>query len=348
MAFHTFELSRVIDSGENYRKIKDLLYSTGCKAYRDKAEPVPTEVFEIGNGLCIYIREIKKNKYIYHKLYYRINPRRIMDDNDYVGLFDASESDEMLSRLDRLLSEIGVPTVNECSLNRIDFCCNALLDSPEEVDLYIKLLKRGRELKKYTVQKFYDKKAKRRIISENGITYKGNNDVNIVFYNKQREMKQQKLPADDIEYLNRIIRIEIQCRRQKVLRICKKYKIDNVREFLKRSDDIGIDIFKKYTGLFCGRGDFFKGKKIDKIIDKASFKNKTKSLMKELAGLSAKHSSLDTAVCELSKKYGAKKTEKVLRQFDKLKVSPVVIPRRCEYDRLPGTVRLAKLYYNRC
>lgn len=120
-----------------------------------------------------------------------------------------------------------------------------------------------------------------------------------------------------------------------------------MREFLENSDEIGLPVMRKYAGIFCGGGDFCKEKAIVKEIDSSEYKNKTKELMKELVSLSAKHSSLDKAVKKLNEKYGADKVLKIRQKFNELNISPVVIPRRAQYKRLPGTDTLIGHFYNK-
>ena len=337
MSFHTFELS--FELTDNYRNVKEALHKCGCKNYKDKREKTPTHVFEVYPGLVAYIKKVRQGDYTHNMLYYRINPRRLTDDNNYVGLFDAARSGDMLDKVDKILNRIysDMPLTEECMLSRIDFCCNACLESADEVDFYIDLFKRGALHDTYEIQKYKNDVAKRKVLSKNGITYIGKNDVNIVFYNKQREMEQQNLTYRDVDYLNRIIRIEIQCKRAKIKRICRRYDIHGVREFLENSDEIGLPVMRKYAGIFCGVGDFCKEKAIVKEIDSSAYKNKTKELMKELVSLSAKHSSLDKAVKKLNEKYGADRILKIRQKFNELNISPVVIPRRAQYKRLPGT-----------
>ena len=65
-------------------------------------------------------------------------------------------------------------------------------------------------------------------------------------------------------------------------RLYRKYKLKSVREFLRRSDEIGREIFEKYSNLFCGTGDFYKLDAIKKNIEKSNFKAKTKNLWRSL------------------------------------------------------------------
>ena len=159
-------------------------------------------------------------------------------------------------------------------------------------------------------------------------------------------MAEQNLPMQDIAELNRILRIEIRCGRRKIKALQKRYKVKSVRKFLRESDKIGKYIFKKYGSKFCGCGDFYPLSEINQHIDHANFKKKSKSLMKELVKSSAVHSSLETAIRDFKAKHGNDQLKRTLERFDKLNVSPVVIPKRAKVVFFPNPIRLAKEYYN--
>ena len=350
MSFHTFELKQKIYDKEQSRDIYEALLKSGGRFYEDKKEYINTRVCETlrDNGIIIKIRKIEKNGFKYEMIYYRINPRRVMDDNDYIGLLDGAETDVMLDRVNGLIwntFDMALPSADNMKLNRIDFCKNVELGSQDEVKAYIELLKRGQTLKNYTLQKYDNPTAKRKTLSKNGLTYIGENGANITYYNKFREMSEQSLPMRDIERLNRILRIEIQCKNKKVKRLYRKYKLKSVRDFLRRSDEIGREIFEKYSNLFCDTGDFYKLDAVKKNIEKSNFKAKTKKLMAELAECSAKHSSLDKAVTDINKKYGKDTAQRLLKKFDELKVSPVIIPRRSILKSAENPVKLVSHCY---
>lgn len=339
MSYHTIELSKKLLNYEEYIHIDEALEHSNGKYYNDKKEYQRTMVCETlqHNGIIIKMRTIRKKEFTYHMIYYRINPRRVMDDNNYIGLFDAKQTNVMLNKVDRLIEGAfagSLPHVNSMKLNRIDFCKNIELESQEQVCCYIDLLKRGRILKKYELQKYDNPVAKRKTLSKNGLTYKGSNDVNIIYYNKYRQMEQQNLPGINTEVLNRILRVEIQCGKKKIKRLQTKYKINTVQGFLNNSDMIGKYVFRKYAGLFCGNGNFYKLNAVRKRIESSDFNKKTKTKLCELAEKSATHSSLQKAIEYINNKYGKDSVNKLLIKFEKLHVSPVIIPKRCKYQCL--------------
>ena len=98
-------------------------------------------------------------------------------------------------------------------------------------------------------------------------------------------------------------------------------------------------VFKQYTSVCYGKGDFYKLTNIKDKIDNSGFKEKSKKMMHELAKLSAKHKSLQTAIEECG--YSKKDIENTLKRFEKIGVSPVVIPRRYEFEMFENPLKLA-------
>ena len=78
------------------------------------------------------------------------------------------------------------------------------------------------------------------------------------------------------------------------------------------------------------------------MIDKSSCKKKSKKLMKELVKSSATHSSLDRAFDILN--FNKSQIKAILKKFNKIGVSPVVIPRRYEFDTIRNPLDLAFEY----
>ncbi len=66
---------------------------------------------------------------------------------------------------------------------------------------------------------------------------------------------------------------------------------------------------------------------------------KSKKLMKELVKSSATHSSLDRAFDILN--FNKSQIKAILKKFNKIGVSPVVIPRRYEFDTIRNPLDLA-------
>ena len=71
---------------------------------------------------------ITRNKdYFAYNITYRISARRVMDNHDFVGLFNTKNYKELEKKADFLLHEKCelLPPLKKCRMRRIDFCFNA-------------------------------------------------------------------------------------------------------------------------------------------------------------------------------------------------------------------------------
>lgn len=337
MNYHTFELAYRLTPSEN-KYYTDLLYKSG-KTYVDKYWYVPTVVCETlkKHGIVIKIQQFIKNEYTHYVMYYRINPRRVMEKNNYIGLFNAKDTDIMMDKVNKHLKSIKMPSADDCKLNRIDFCTNIIMSGQNEIFEYIKILQRGFYPKKYEPELFYDMTAKRSKFHKNSCNIIKKKLVKITYYNKYDQLQENKHCQNTEEAIN-ILRAEIQCEKRKLRHLMDKFGCTKVRTFLKCSDKIGIYVFKHYANKCCGNGDFYKIDEVYRKIDKSKVKTKSKEMMKELIRLSAKHSSVQKAIHKLRWNY--KTTSNILKKFDNIGVSPIVIPIRSEYDFFPNPLTL--------
>lgn len=344
MSYHTFETSYRLTPTE-WNTIKDKLYKSKGKVYidcYDYLQPIVCETLKV-HGIILKLIKYRKNEFDCYMLYYRINPRRVIESYNYIGIFDESDTDEMLDKTDKYLESVYklMPSVYDCMLHRIDFCANITLSSQNEVEEYIKILQRGMYPKKYYPEMYYDLKSKRDKLYKNSITISHKNLLSVTYYNKYEQLKQNRY-CKNIKDAKNILRAEIQCKKNKVKHLMGKFGCTDIHSFLTNSDKIGKYVFKEYANIFYGKGDFYKLDKIYEKIDNSKYKDKSKKMMKELVKLSAKHSSLETAMNELELKQ--KERRAVMERFDKIGVSPMVIPRRFEHDRFKNPLTLALKY----
>lgn len=337
MSYHTFELSSKLTNYEMF-SIKDSLYKSG-KTYMDSPGIIVCETLR-KHGIVIKLNSFEKDDYTYNMLYYRINPRRVMEQDNYIGIFNSSDTDVMLNAVDEYLRSIScvMPTVDMMKLSRIDFCSNIRLSSGSEVKEYMKILHRGMTPHKYTLNVYYSKSMKKYVIPKNSIVFSYRNRMMITYYNKYQQIKSVSYIKNPEEARD-IVRAEIQCGKHKVRHLADKFGCTSVRNFLRHSDEISEYIFKKYANLSYGNGCFYKIDEIQRRIENSRFHKKSKKMMYKLVSLSAKHSSLEKAMNELD--LTGKKRKEIMKRFDKIGASPVVIPRRCEYDSFENPLTLA-------
>ncbi|MGN1097544.1 MAG: hypothetical protein ACI4SS_01460 [Clostridia bacterium] len=349
MSYHTFELRYKVP---DYTVIDEALFNGNGKSYMDKKDH-NAYIFESlkDKGIIIKRRFVEfgdalpaSTRPFYTMLYYKINPRRVMEDNNYVGIFDASGTDEMLDRVNELIYDkygYELPSADSMKLHRIDFCSNVLMSGQEEVCEYLNLLKRGKIQKGYDLKQIYSETGKRYVTTKNGLTYNGSSGIDITYYNKYMEMTSEKLPFCDAETLSKILRIEIRCGKSKIKHLRKLFNVNTVRDFLNSSDSISGYVFSKYANIFFGSGEFHKLPKLYELIDGSGFKKKTKDAMKELAKETAVHKSLDEGIRILRKEYGKEKVNRILKNFDKINASPIAVSKRSRFEHFENPCELA-------
>jgi hypothetical protein len=205
----------------------------------------------------------------------------------------------------------------------MDFSVNIEFDSETEIDEYLTILKRGIICTGFKLEKYKDKVTRKYKPAKHTTTFLGQNGVSITYYNKNRQLRDEKLVSEDIltEYAP-TLRIEVCCKRKKINVLEKKYKADNIRDFLSASDIIGLDVFDRYVNMMFGSGDFYKLDEIKNKIKKSPLSKTKKDAMTVLAELSAEHSSLDKAVDRFTEKNKTKcKVEPLLNKFAELNIA---------------------------
>ena len=332
MSYHTFETSFKITKIE-YSIYKDFLYKFRKRVYKDK-DTIISEALK-DNGIIIKLHKSTKSDYTNYTIYYRINPRRVFEEKNFIGIFDPEDTDKMIKRVNKLLGKL--PQLEICNIRRIDFCANIRLKSQQDVKDYLKIVKRCAIPPKFKMNKYYDKKAKKHIVSQNGITITGSNDLEITLYNKYRQLKEQKIDCPDIEDANNIIRLEIRCGYKKLQHLREKFNVRSLEEFLNSTNKIFKYLLSYYLPSLFGSGSFFKLDDIKEKLKSAPYKEKNYKAMIRLAEKSATHSSLDKTLSNL----GKKDIQNLMKKFNEQNISPIVLPRRFEADYLPNPISLA-------
>jgi hypothetical protein len=335
MGMHTFETYYPLTI-YSYNNLKDELFKSG-KHHKD--DDKNTIIFEKlkNNGIIIKLYRLKQddlninNCYNHYSICYVINPRRVMDENNYVGIFNSDDDvDQMVYMVDRYLNSYSkeLPEFNDCKLKRVDYCHNIKLNNDEETKQYLKLLKRCMVPTGFEFEKFYDKTAKRSVVSNNGLWLK-NNSVTISIYNKKHQLEIQKRNYyGDIMDANGIVRFEIQCKKGKIKKLMQKYDTYNIQDFLNITNEISIDVFGHYFSKMYGTGDILTLAGAERVIKKNKFREETEQLMLELLKNTATYSNLEKSCREFEDKYGKIKATYILKKFDKCKLSPLTKPSR--------------------
>ena len=337
MGFHTFECYNTITCKE-YKSLKETFKTKG-KFYEDKNTRYSYISEALSkSGIIIKVSQIDSHGYSHYILSYRINPRRVMEENNYVGIFSSTEVDEMLFTANKYITSVSkkLPSIYDCKISRIDYCYNIRLDIAEDVVQHLELLKRCNIPSGFHMELYYNEKAKKKTISKDGINLKRTNIAEISIYNKQRQMETSKKNYPEGNDASGIIRFEVQCFKDKVKNLQKKYDTYDIADFLNMSDEISPKLFTEYLSRMYGSGDFYKVDEAKAIINKSTYPATTKAIMIDLVDNTAKYKNLNKALTEFKQKHGTNKTNRIMKKFKNLELSPLTIPRRWDKDMIPN------------
>lgn len=220
-----------------------------------------------------------------------------------------------------------LPKLANCSLKRIDFCFNALLDNREQVKAYIRLLKRADIPSKMKVRTDKNKLLK------DGFTVYNKNTIEISIYDKYKQIKKENnkktvFSDEDLKRAKNILRIEIRCQDKKIKELQKKYRIFTIEEFFEYSDKIGHELYTYYLPKFFGTGEIYTLGEAKERIKISEYRKPTIEFMKEFVSYcnSSRHGFLATK--EFNNLYGKDKVKRIKEKFDEIEASYITIPRR--------------------
>lgn len=326
MTIHTFEVSTMLDNNKFYGIQKELKEKD-----KSKWKSIKNGMKYWGlsdKGILINMFQIKKKGFYSYSITYRISARRVMDNDNFVGLFNTKNYDELEEKVNLVLKDkCGLlPKLKKCSLRRLDFCINAKLDNQEQVKAYIKTAKRGNVPSKLEVYKEYDKKSKRQKPTKDDYTVHASEYVAISIYNKYMEMKKEKIgafPNKEIEKAENIVRIEIRCMDGKIKALKKKYSINTISDFMYYSHKIGDELYRYYLSKIFGTGIICTLKEALNRVDMSSYKPENKELLKEFIEKANNSRSASDTFCVYKNIYGKKEAKRILFMLDEIETNYV-------------------------
>ena len=326
MFIHTFETTKILTNKEYFELQNELKKDNNWKS-----ENSGMLYFGLSDkGIIIRMHYIKKKDYHTYNITYRISAHRVLHNNDYVNLFNVNKYKKLEKVVNDLLEEKTklFPKLANCSLKRIDFCFNALLDNREQVKAYIRLLKRGDAPSKMKVRT-----EKNNMLLKDGFTVYNKNTVEISIYDKYKQMKKENdkktvFSNEDLKRAKNILRIEIRCQDKKIKEFQKKYKIFTIEEFFEYADKIGHELFTYYLPKFFGSGQIYTLSKLKEEIKISEYRKPTIEFMEEFVSYCNSIRRGFLATEEFNNIYGKDKVKRIKEKFDEIEASYITIPRR--------------------
>ena len=256
MTIHTFEVSSTL-TNEDFYKIQSDLKTKDPNKW--KAIYNGMQYWGLSDkGILINMHQIKKKGFYSYSIIYRISARRVIDNDNFVGLFNTEDYYDLEVEVNNLLKNkcSTLPKLKKCTLKRVDFCVNAVLENQDQVKAYIRTAKRANVPTKLEIYRQYDKKSKRKKPTKDDYTVYSSEYVAISIYNKQKQMKKAGkgvYPDNEIKRAENIVRIEIRCMEGKIHSLKKKYGVQSISQFMSCADMIGDDLYKYYLKKYLAK-----------------------------------------------------------------------------------------------
>lgn len=279
----------------------------------------------------------------YNGIWYVVNPRRVINDNEYVGIFDAKDVEKMLELANRLLKGVvySMPSLDECILARLDFCQNINLENQDMVEMYIDLVKRCNIPPGFKMERFYDRKVRKVVNSKDGIKL-SMGYMALIIYNKKAQMLKQDYDYPNIDAADGILRFEIQASYNKLYTLGINKGIKALRDFLNHGDEFAKQQFHYYLPkIFC-TGDYYSYEVAEKKIKQSGYTNKIQKAMLDLLKMTSVHKSIYKAIMEMiSNNYSKSQISLLLKKFNDLNLNLCTLPRRWQVENgLPNPIKL--------
>ena len=363
MYIHTFETS-IILTCKDYSAIQNELKEKDPSKW--VAEKTGMTYFGLREkGILIKFFYIKKKGYRTHSLTYRISARRVMENDNYVGLFNTKNYDELKDKVNKLLKEKCnlLPKLKHCSLKRLDFCINARLDDQEQVQAYIKIAKRANVPPHLSTCVAYDKKAHHSRPTDDDFTVYSKDYIAISIYNKYQQMVKESgkktkngrkitYSERDLKDAENIVRIEIRCMEAKIKSLKQKFHVETIAQFFRKSDEIGDYLFKHYLSAMFSFGRIYTLKEaVQRITYQSDLRKNQIKNMTEFIKYANEKRSIATVVQELKSEKKESTLKSIMKLFKYIDVNYVTVTCRdaklFPYKYIPTPLELYEEFINK-
>lgn len=373
--FHTTLLFQKIHSSDYYSlssSLADLSRERKARHYPDPICP-DLHIYTLYSefGIIIMLRRRKSkgsqtfsvNEHVfdpngqymsYHAIEIRLNPKVLIEENEYVKVARESDYREIYSRfkqvlkpLQKLFEEYNSKKVyrfNDLStyqVNRFDYCINIRTELHED---YMELIRRADVPAKFKVIYEVDADSgRRKNYKQSFYIQTEKRSVTINIYNKEYQMHREFEGYERLDDASKIIRIEIQCFPAKTNNMKQKHKWE-YRDFMNfANDDIARDMIYSYYEKTVGFEDYFtldEAKRLIQSCDK--YQQKTKENMIKVVMLVNQKRSIYKARLAYSDDLGnredVEKFNKIIKKIRKSGINPVTIPVNWGYEHIPNLV----------
>lgn len=259
-----------------------------------------------------------------------VNPMRLLQSPSFKTLFDPSKGSfwNVAVEFDAILRDLKIPlTFQDFTLQRLDLCADFSFDSPNEVDIYMKVIKKAKIPLYYERDRFPDTMENSDGKNQHSFRIKSTGSMFTV-YDKDYQMFDQKLQALDTDAKN-VLRFELELKRKTLRAIEKAYDIHSTVELLDRITAEGI--CEKYLSDFIDhlfpQGAYCSYANAKTRVEEGLHGEKKRALCMDILRYATKCETMDDVIQLLYKKcISLGRIERCLGYFEALGIQPITIP----------------------
>lgn len=220
------------------------------------------------------------------------------------------------------------------SVQRIDYTLDIKTPYVKE---YIQLLQRGDKPRQCYIDNNTQHKSEMEKTHYKGSVRYKNKSVTLNIYDKYKERQKENYSGTLLQECKDILRIEIQCFKNKAIRIKRKFNRNSYgfKAYLL-SEEEQKSIFKYYLSCICGKNTYFEYIRAVKKVEDSNFRATTKQTLILLLKSVSEHKS----VWKTKVYIGKEKYYNILSKLQKIDINPVTIPRRWNIKQLKNIYHL--------
>ncbi len=288
------------------------------------------------DGLILSAFMTKKNNYTAYVFMCRVNFKRLIEKQNRIEVYTDADYNQMQEKFNQIMIDNSLPLLEQWNTNRIDYCINV---KTPYVKQYIKLMQKGDI--PYSQRRVYDKKN-RNYSTKEGSVYlpakardgrsKKTGSITINFYDKQDQLQKEQqtnsLIGDEvIAQAKDILRLEVQCNKQKLEYIKSKYHLQDKKITSLLSAQISFDVLERAVLGVCKVGDYYRRSIAIKKINQTKHTQQTKEkLIQILKRIASQYQS----IWKIREEYEASGTDRItfnsyLKMIQAAGVNPVML-----------------------
>jgi len=290
----------------------------------------------------------------YHAIEIRLNPKVLIEENEYVKVARESDYREIYSRFKKILKPLQklfeehnskkayrFNDLSSYQVNRFDYCINIRTELHED---YMELIRRADVPAKFKVIYEVDADSgRRKNYKQSFYIQTEKRSVTINIYNKEYQMHKEFGSYERLEDASKIIRIEIQCLPAKTNNMKQKHKWE-YRDFMNfANDDIARKTIYSYYKKTVGFEDYYTLEEAKKRVQSyGMYREKTVANMTEILTLVNQKRSIYQARLaysnDLEDREDVEKFNSIIKKIRKSGINPVTIPVKRGYEHIPNLV----------